>query len=93
MKKLLLSLLFVSSVAQSAVIAESNNGAGGKVLLFDGVCKTNQNMRAMLGYDGDGNWTTGCWLLSASEIVIKWADGDIRRYSVKVFQIVGGKDS
>jgi hypothetical protein len=90
MKKLLLSLLFVSS-AQAAVIAESGNGAGGKIILFDNVCNTNQNMRAMLAYDGDGGFMRGCWLSESGEIIVKWADGDVRRYPIKLFQIIGGK--
>jgi hypothetical protein len=92
MKKLLLSLLFASS-AQAAVIAESGNDAGGKIILFDNVCKTNQNMRAMFGYDGDGGFMRGCWLSESGEIVVKWADGDVRRYPIKLFQIIGGKSS
>jgi hypothetical protein len=92
MKKLLLSLLFVSS-AQAAVIAESSNGAGGKIILFDNVCNTNQNMRAMLAYDGDGGFMRGCWLSESGEIIVKWADGDVRRYPIKLFQIIGGKSS
>ena len=86
MKKLLFVLLFVSN-AQAAVVAESNNGAGGKIILFDTVCKTNQNMRAMLGYSGDGEAMQGCWLAESGVVIVKWSDGDIRRYPIKLFKV------
>jgi hypothetical protein len=86
MKKLLLALLFVSNT-QAAVVAQADNGGGGKIVLFDTVCKTNQNMRAMLGYSGDGESMQGCWLAEAGVVIVKWSDGDVRRYPIKLFKV------
>jgi len=72
--------------AQAAVVAQADNGGGGKIVLFDAVCKTNQNMRAMLGYSGDGEIMQGCWLAESGVVIIKWSDGDVRRYPIRVFK-------
>ena len=75
--------------AQAAVIATSDNGGGGQIILTDAVCKVSDKMRTMLGYNGEGEVMQGCWFVKDNQVIVVWADGDLRKYPVKLFDFKG----
>ena len=92
MKKLLLGLLLVSGLAQSATFATMPNQANGKIVLTDEVCKLDNQvfdslMRAY-NYGSTGYTSEGCWMMEDETVVVVWVGGKERmRYPAANFTL------
>jgi hypothetical protein len=79
MSKLLIALLIVSSTVQAEALFETNNKAGGKIVLTDEVCRDNKHKLAYSMMDGSDT-LLGCWSADSSYVHIGWYDGSLRSY-------------
>lgn len=91
MKKLLLSLVFVSSLVNAQALVMRNNG-GGEIILTAQACQADNGQYTALKHAY--TWTNkmyfeGCWLLQDGNIHIVWIKPDGTRerrvYSVNDF--------
>lgn len=87
MKKLLLSLLLVTSVAHAGNLFYAKNSNGGEIVLTDerGTCAAGTN----LAYPslGSGNGVLyGCWLYQEPLVQVVYSDGSYYQYPAENFQ-------
>lgn len=92
MKKLLIVLALLPTLAFAEVIASMPNQAGGKIVLTNEECrnkgKVYEALRKSYFYTPEGITGDGCWYLDDETIVVVWADTKtIRRYPVENFDI------
>lgn len=92
MKKLLVILALLPTLAFAEVIASMPNQAGGKIVLTNEECrnkgKVYESLRKSYFYTPEGITGDGCWYLDDETIVVVWADTKtIRRYPVENFDI------
>lgn len=92
MNKLLLALLLVSGVAESATFATQPNTAGGKIVLTDEPCKHNNQIYEKLNraynYGTSGNTGEGCWIVEDETVVVIWIDTNTKsRYPIANFTL------
>ena len=79
MSKLLIALLMVPTLAHAEALFETNNQAGGRIVLTDETCRDGVHKLAysmMPGY----NTILGCWSADNSFVHIGWYDGSLRSY-------------
>lgn len=83
MKKLLLALMFVSSISFADIAATMNNKANGKLVLTSDTCAKYPTM--YLAYSSMPNSPTlwGCWYSDKIYVHIRWDDGDYRTYPLE----------
>ena len=93
MKKLLLALLAVSSLANAKGVAFFNNQAGGKVVITDEVCKNKEGKvyeglwRAYM-YTSSGETDEGCFYVEDDVVRLSWAgSGNERKYPLNIFTL------
>jgi hypothetical protein len=91
-KKLLIALALLPSLAFAEVIASMPNQAGGKIVLTDEACrhkgKNYESLRKSYFYTTEGLTGDGCWALEDETVVIVWVDSNTtRRYPVANFDI------
>jgi hypothetical protein len=94
MKKLLIVLLFIPTIALGAVVASMPNQAGGKIVLTDEACihrgKNYPNLYKSYFYANSGLSGDGCWTIEdgSETITVIWLDtGDTKRYPIVNFDI------
>ena len=76
MKKLLVLLALLPSLAFAEVIATLPNQAGGKIVLTDEACvhdgKTYPNLSRAYNYGTDGQSNNGCWYVDSETVTVIW---------------------
>lgn len=84
---LILLFAFVTVEARAATVAESNNRAGGKMILTDLKCTS---QRGLIAYSHmpDRPTLLGCWFIDDNYVFIEWSDGDLRTYQFSSFTII-----
>ena len=92
MKKLLIALALLPTVAFAEVIATMPNQAGGKIVLTDEECshagKNYPTLRKSYFYTPEGTTGDGCWRLDDETVIVVWIDSNTtRRYPVTSFEI------
>lgn len=92
MKKLLIALALLPTVAFAEVIASMPNQAGGKIVLTDEECKhagkSYPTLRKSYFYTPEGTTGDGCWRLDDETVIVVWIDSNTtRRYPVENFDI------
>lgn len=92
MKKLLIALALLPTLAFAEVIASMPNQAGGKIVLTDEQCKHKnkvyESLRKSYFYTPEGITGDGCWYLDDETVVVIWVDTNTtRRYPVENFDI------
>lgn len=95
MKKLLIALALLPTLAFAEVVATLPNQAGGKIVITDEECKHNgkvyEPLRRSYNYGSDGTTNDGCWYLEDETVVVVWKlrDGSssTKRYPVENFSI------
>lgn len=93
MKKLLVSVLCVTSLAvQAEPIAHANNQGGGKIVLTNQVCymngKTYEGLYNAYNYVEGGRSMDGCYVLDGETVVVIWEDNTKYRYPVSNFTLI-----
>lgn len=78
MKKLLLLLTLVSSLANAETWFEMPNKGGGKIVLLMDKCSGTSDGRVVIAHIPDGSTSTGCWSYIAEMIIVIWDTGNIR---------------
>ena len=78
MKKLLLLLTLVSSLANAETWFEMPNKGGGKIVLFMHKCSGAEDSRVVIAHIPDGSTSTGCWTYIAELVIVIWDTGNIR---------------
>ena len=78
MKKLLLLLTLISSLASAETWFEMPNKGGGKIVLLMNKCSNNSDSRVVIAHVPDGSNATGCWTYVAEMIIVVWDTGSIR---------------
>ena len=79
MSKLLIALLMVPIIAHSEALFETNNKAGGKIVLTDEYCRDGVHKLAYTMMVGQST-LLGCWTADSQYVHIGWYDGDLRSY-------------
>lgn len=95
MKKLLIALALLPTLAFADVVATMPNQAGGKIVLTDEQCKyagkTYDPLKRSYFYTPEGLNGDGCWYLEDETIVVVWKERNgastTRRYPVENFDI------
>lgn len=92
MKKLLLALMLVSSMAQADTFATLPNNAGGKIVLTDETCKLGEKVYEKLNraynYGSSGYTSEGCWTTEDETIIVIWVDTNTKmRYPMGNFTL------
>ena len=92
MKKLLIALAILPTLAFAEVIATMPNQAGGKIVLTDEECKhagkSYPTLRKSYFYTPEGTTGDGCWRLDDETVIVVWIDSNTtRRYPVESFDI------
>ncbi len=87
MKKLLLLLTLVSSLASAETWFEAANAGGGKIVLLMNKCSGTSNGRVVIAQLPTGSSSFGCWSYVAEMVVVIWDTGDIRTssYNANIF--------
>lgn len=90
MKKLLITLLLVSSSAYAEKYFEQRNKAGGKIVLHATQCydKSKPALRLATASSPTGKTDFGCWGYFGGEVHIVFDDGERRAYSADVFTFI-----
>ena len=88
MKYILLSLLTAATVAHADNFAETDNQAGGKIVLMTDVCETDNTQSRAYFYTRDNLTQEGCWKYDAETIVVVWEKDGKRRYAISSFSLV-----
>ena len=89
MKKFLLALALVCSVAQAETWFEMRNQAGGKILLLMQKCSGSEG-KMVIATTPEGTNVNGCWYYFADMVHIVWTDaGSIKTstFDPKDFQM------
>jgi len=89
MKYILLSLLTAATVAHADNFADSENQAGGKIVLMTDACATDKTQSRAYFYTKDGITEDGCWKYDAETIVVVWEKEGKRRYPISHFSLLG----
>jgi len=89
MKYMLLSLLAAATVAHADNFAESDNQAGGKIVLMTDACSTDKTQSRAYYYTKDNLTEDGCWKYDAETVVIVWEKEGKRRYPISHFSLLG----
>lgn len=86
MKKLLLLLTLVSSLASAETWFEATNQGGGKIVLLLHKCSGSES-RVVIAQLPSGDTSTGCWTYIADLVVVLWDNGNVRTstYNANVF--------
>ena len=94
MKKplLALSILLATNLSYAGTKAYVKNESGGKIVLTDEACSTDDKMLRSYKYAGAKNghrtWE-GCWKDDDITIFVKWSDEPLgQRYPKKKFKVV-----
>lgn len=92
MKKLLIALALLPSLAFAEVIATMPNQAGGKIVLTDEECKhagkSYPSLRKSYFYTPEGTTGDGCWRIDDETVIVVWIDSNTtRRYPITGFEI------
>ena len=92
MKKLLIALMLVSSIAESATFATMPNQANGKIVLTDELCKFDNQvydgLNRAYNYGAAGYTNEGCWMVEDETIVVVWVGTkDKMRYPMANFTL------
>jgi len=90
MKKILLSLLFVSFLSVAEGIAWINNNAGGKIIITNEVCKdldgkVYKKLNRIYMYTSEGITIDGCFYIADDLINAVWVNGTQMKYPVSDF--------
>ena len=78
MKRLLVLLTLVSSLASAETWFEMPNKGGGKIVLLMDKCGNTSDGRLVIAHIPDGSTSTGCWTYIAEMVVVVWDNGSIR---------------
>ena len=88
MKTLVLFLAILPAMTYAQTVLEANNTKVGNIELTDDAndsyCSIDHPMRAVVT-DYENTVTPTCYTLTATMVEIKWYDGVIVRYSIKLF--------
>lgn len=92
MKKLLIALMLVSGIAESATFATMPNQANGKIVLTDEICKLNNEvfdgLNRAYNYGASGYTSEGCWMVEDETVVVVWVNSkDKMRYPIANFTL------
>tara|TARA_R110000868_G_scaffold48833_3_gene158043 strand:- start:15 stop:314 length:300 start_codon:yes stop_codon:yes gene_type:complete len=92
MKNLIITItaaLAMTSVCANP-FAETDNQAGGKIVILTDVCEADKAQSRAYFYTRDGLTEEGCWKYDAETIVIVWERQGKRRYPINMFSLMGG---
>jgi hypothetical protein len=92
MKNLIITItaaLAMTSVCANP-FAETDNQAGGKIVILTDVCEADKAQSRAYFYTRDGLTEEGCWKYDAETIVIVWERQGKRRYPISMFSLMGG---
>lgn len=98
MRKLLVVMLLVPTLAFAGAIATMPNRAGGKIVLTDEPCvfqsKKFDGLNRAYNYTTEGYTTEGCFVVEDETVVVIWNDGSANskmRYPAENFTIIKKK--
>lgn len=86
MKKLLISLLLVSSFAHAEQWLEMPNAAGGKIILLQVTCSDSKG-RMVIATTPEGNNVSGCWWYFADMVHVLWKNGESSSFPSEAFSL------
>lgn len=80
MRKLLVALALIPTLAHAEALWETYNKGGGKIVLTDEKCRDGAHL---LAYSMMPDYPTilGCWTADNSYVHIGWYDGTLRSYT------------
>ena len=81
----LMILALLTGQASAAVLGTITNQAGNEIELTDESCGENAGNLVMAQLES-GSLMVGCWFKAEEWLLIKWSDGDIRRYPYNVIK-------
>ena len=86
MKKYLIALCFLCTVAYADTVATSKNEAGGMMVITDVPCTGSNGWYA---YASARTTSTlfGCWWSDQTMVHISWNDGDVRSYPLGLWEV------
>jgi len=87
MKKLVLMLALVSSLAQAGIIAITKNDANGLMVLTDVKC-SQKTGRVIYSEIPGANTIFGCWFADELMVHVEWSTGDTRSYPISIWQVI-----
>jgi hypothetical protein len=90
MKNLIITItaaLAMTSVCANP-FAETENQAGGKIVILNESCEGKPNLSRAYFYTKDNVTEDGCWRYDNDTIVIEWEKEGRRRYPIGVFKLL-----
>ena len=92
MKKLLLSLLCVSSLSMAEGIAWLSNNAGGKIIITNEICKdpdgkVYKKLNRIYMYTSEGLTMEGCFYAADDLVNAIWINGKQMKYAISDFTL------
>ena len=86
MKKLIIAaMLLTAGVAHAEKWFEMPNKAGGKIILTEYKCETNEKGRMVIATLPEGDTVQGCWFYFTDMVHIKWDSGKVSSFSPNDF--------
>lgn len=68
--------LLVANLAHAESWLEMPNEAGGKIILTEYKCETNENGRLVIATTKEGHRIEGCWFYYTGMVHVVWKSGD-----------------
>ena len=90
MKNLIIILTAALAITSACAnpFAETDNNAGGKIVILNEACEGKPALSRAYLYTKDNLTEDGCWRYDNDTIVIEWEKEGRRRYPINVFKLL-----